>query len=169
MATIRVLSLGTKFIPKRKFEKRNDTFKYFNDFIRRMHNKVYFTETKPGVFERNARFKLKTNFVANIKYKEIDSFGWRVREKITEIVEKTLKQKFGQNISNKEKTALKNLIRAKNESIVINDTDKNMGAADADKEDVIFVCVRRLGDIKTSFKISEEELKKNLFQKFKTN
>ena len=53
-----------------------------------MRNKVYFT-----------------NFVANIKCKEIDSFGWRVREKITEIVEKTLKQKFGQNISNKEKTA----------------------------------------------------------------
>ena len=105
LATIRVLSLGTKFIPKRKFEKRNNTFKYFNDFIRRMHNKVYFTETKPGVFERNARFKLKTNFVANIKYKEIDLFSWRVREKITEVVEKTLKQKFGQNISNKEKTA----------------------------------------------------------------
>ena len=72
-----------------------------------MHNKVYFTETKPGVFKRNARFKLKTNFVANIKYKEIDSFGWRVREKITEVVEKNLKQKFGQNISNKEKNSLK--------------------------------------------------------------
>ena len=67
LATIRVLLLGTKFIPSRKFEKRNDTFQHFNDFIRRMHNKVYFTETKPGVFERNARFKLKTNFVANIQ------------------------------------------------------------------------------------------------------
>ena len=63
-------SLGTKFIPKWKFEKRNNAFKFFNDFIRRMKNKVYFTETKPGVFERNARFKLKTNFVANIQYKE---------------------------------------------------------------------------------------------------
>ena len=54
-----------------------------------MHNKVYFTETKPGVFERNARLKLKTNFEADIKYKEIDSLGWRDREKITE----TLKTK----------------------------------------------------------------------------
>ena len=81
LATIRVLSLGTKFIPKWKFEKRNNAFKIFNDFIRRMNNKVYFTETKPGVFDRNAKFKLKTNFVANIQYKEIDMFGWRVREK----------------------------------------------------------------------------------------
>ena len=67
LATIRVLSLGTKFIPKWKFEKRNNALKFFNDFIRKMNNKVYFTETKPGVFERNAKFKLKTNFVANIQ------------------------------------------------------------------------------------------------------
>ena len=33
LATIRVLSLGTKFIPKWKFEKRNNAFKIFNDFI----------------------------------------------------------------------------------------------------------------------------------------
>ena len=86
LATIRVLSFGTKFRPRRKFEKRNDTIKYFHDFIR---NKVYLTETKPDVFDRNARFKLKTNFVANIKYKEIGVFGWRVHEKINEVVEKT--------------------------------------------------------------------------------
>ena len=53
-----------------------------------MNNKVYFTETKPGVFERNARFKLKSNFVANIQYKEINLFGWRLREKINEVIEK---------------------------------------------------------------------------------
>jgi hypothetical protein len=53
-----------------------------------MNNKVYFMETRPGVFERNARFKLKLNCVANIQYKEINSFGWRVREKINKVVEK---------------------------------------------------------------------------------
>ena len=37
--------------------------------------------------------------------------------------------------------------------------DKNMGAADADKTDVISECERQLGDIKTYLKISEEELK----------
>ena len=87
ISTIRVLSLGTKFIPKWKFEKRNNAFKNFNDFIRRMHNKVYFTETKPGVFEKNSKFKLKTNFVANTKYKEVEAFGWRVRDRINFAVE----------------------------------------------------------------------------------
>ena len=52
LSTIRVLSLGTKFIPKWKFEKRNNAFKNFNDFMRRMNNKVYFTETKPVIFEK---------------------------------------------------------------------------------------------------------------------
>ena len=88
------------------------------------------------VFERNARFKLKSNFEANIQYKDLNSIRWRVREKISKVIEKMGKQKFGQNISNKEKAAQQNLICAKNKSIVINDTDKNVGAADADKIDV---------------------------------
>ena len=76
-------------------------------------NEVYFTETKPSVFERNAKFKLKSNFVANIQYREINSFGWRIREKKNEVIEKTVQQKFGQNMSNIKKSALRNLIRAK--------------------------------------------------------
>ena len=43
-------------------------------------------------------------------------------------------------MSNKEKSALRNLVCAKNKSITITDTDKNMGAAD--KTDVILECVR---------------------------
>ena len=34
-----------------------------------------------------------------------------------------------------------------------------MGAADADKKDVVFECVRQLSDIKTYLKLSEESLK----------
>ena len=56
-----------------------------------------------------------------------------------------VKQKFGQKMSNKEKSALRNLIRAKNKSIVIKDTDKNMGAADVEKTDVISKCEHQLG------------------------
>ena len=48
LSTIRVLSLGTKFIPKWKFEKRNNAFTCYNDFTRWMRNKVFFTENKPG-------------------------------------------------------------------------------------------------------------------------
>ena len=49
ISTTRVLSIGTKFIPKWKFKNRNNVLKNFIDFIRRMHNKVYFTETKPSI------------------------------------------------------------------------------------------------------------------------
>ena len=59
-------------------------------------------------------------------------------------------------MSNKEKSALRNLIRAKNKSIVINDTDKNMGAADADKTDVISECKRQFGDMKTYLKFRKK-------------
>jgi hypothetical protein len=33
-------------------------------------------------------------------------FGWRVREKINEVIERMVKQKFGQNIYNKEKIGI---------------------------------------------------------------
>ena len=87
LSTIRVLSLGTKFIPKWKFEKRNIAFMYFRDFLRRMQNKVYFTETKPGVFEKNSKFKVKSYWEANTVYKEVEAFGWRVHDKISEMIE----------------------------------------------------------------------------------
>ena len=69
------------------------------------------------------------------------------------------KEKSSQNLSNKEKTALRNLIKTKNDKIIINDTDKNMGAADADKSDVIFECIRQLSDVKTDNKLTETEIK----------
>jgi len=58
----------------------------------------------------------------------------------------------------KKKSALRNLIRAKNKYIVIKDADKNMGTEeDANKTDVISECERQMRDIKTYLKISEEE------------
>ena len=50
MATIRVLSLGTKFIPKWRDTNLKFTFKKFKDFKRRLQNKMYFSETTPGTF-----------------------------------------------------------------------------------------------------------------------
>jgi len=58
----------------------------------------------------------------------------------------------------KKKSALRNLIRAKNKYIVVKDADKNMGTEeDANKTDVISECERQMRDIKTYLKISEEE------------
>ena len=43
MATIRVFSLGTKFIPKWRDTNLKLTFKNFGDFNRRMQNKMFFS------------------------------------------------------------------------------------------------------------------------------
>ena len=57
------------------------------DVNRRMHNKVYFTVTKPGIFDKNSKFKFKTNFVAKTNCKEADVFGWKVRDRINDAIE----------------------------------------------------------------------------------
>ena len=38
-----------------------------------MQNKVYFTKVKLGVYKRDSKFKLETDFVAFNQYKEIDA------------------------------------------------------------------------------------------------
>ena len=68
-----------------------------------MHNKICFTESKPGIFGKNSKFKFKTNFVANINYKEVEAFGWKVRDRINDAIEAMEKSKIAQNMSNKEK------------------------------------------------------------------
>ena len=71
-----------------------------------------------------------------------------------------------QNMSNKEKKALNALIKNRNEVICVNDTDKNLGAISADKEDVILECRRQLYDVTTYNKLSWEEAK-SLIDKIK--
>ena len=59
MATIRVLSLGTKFIPKWRDNNLKNTFKKFGDFKRRLQNCMFFSETTPGTFCLDKQFHLK--------------------------------------------------------------------------------------------------------------
>ena len=104
--------------------------------------------------------RLKTSRIFDkTNYKEVDAFGWKVRDRINNAIEAMRKSKMVQNMSNKAKTALRNVISAKYTKIVINDIDKNTGAADADKVDVIVECVRQLSDVQTYLKITEETLK----------
>ena len=46
----------------------------------------------------------------------------------------------------------------KNESQILNDSDKKLGTVMADKEDVIIECKRQLYDIETYIKLSLEEM-----------
>ena len=71
-----------------------------------------------------------------------------------------------QNMSNKEKKALNCLIKNRNEQICVNDTDTNLGAISADKNDVVLECRRQLYDVLTYNKVSWEETK-NLIDKIK--
>ena len=64
-----------------------------------------------------------------------------------------------QNMSNMEKKALNRLIKNRNVEICVNDTDKNLGAISADKNDVVLECRRQLYEVFTYNKISWEETK----------
>ena len=63
-----------------------------------------------------------------------------------------------QNLSNKEFNELQKIVVNKNVVHVVNNTNKNLGAAVADKKDVIVECKRQLYDIKTYLKLSMEEM-----------
>ena len=74
MATIRVLSLGTKFIPKWRDANLKQTFRKFGDFKRRLQNSMFFTETTPGTYCLNKQFRLKNHYVAKDTFNEVDEF-----------------------------------------------------------------------------------------------
>jgi hypothetical protein len=158
MATIRVLSLGTKFIPKWGEANIKNVFRKFGDFKRRLQNSLFFVETTPGTYCLNKQFHLKNYFVAKESSKEIDEFCWQLRDGINDIVENLAKSDINSNLSVKEKRALHKLITEKNKIHVINDTDKNLGPANADKSDVIKECKRQLFDVLTYLKLSKEEV-----------
>ena len=62
-----------------------------------------------------------------------------------------------QNMSNKKKTALRILQHNKNIDVVINDTDKNVGSACADKEKVIIESKRQLYKKRVYNQLTQEE------------
>jgi hypothetical protein len=65
--------------------------------------------------------------------------------------------KRSQNMSNQEKTALRKLRLNKNVNVVINDTDKNVGPACADKTEVIEECRRQLYEKQVYNRLTQEE------------
>jgi len=105
-----------------------------------MTNKMFFEETQPGVFERNKNFHIKNKiFWADDNFKEIDDFCFKLRDGITNIIENVTKES-AENMSKNEFSALQNIMEAKNTKQIINDSDKNLGAVMADKEDVVVEC-----------------------------
>ena len=103
MATTRVLSLGTKFIPKWRDATFKFAFRKFDHFKRRLRNKMYFLETSPGIFCLDKQFHLKNRFVAENTYNEVDEFCWQLRDRINEIIENQVKYVISSNLSSIKK------------------------------------------------------------------
>ena len=123
-----------------------------------MTNKMFFEETTPGVFVRNKTFGIKNNWWASEHYREVDEFCFKIRDGIAEVIDSN-NILNSQNLSKLEFSALQFLMEhRKNQEYVINDSDKNLGAAAAEKEDVIKECSRQLYDIQTYLKLSMEEV-----------
>ena len=56
------------------------------------------------------------------------------------------------------------MITEKNKVHVVNDTDKNLGPANADKTDVIKECKKQLFDVTTYLKLSKKEMENFLLK-----
>ena len=77
---------------------------------------------------------------------------------LSDLFEKLIYPDSTSNLGKKEKRALHKLVTEKNRVHVINDTDKNLGPANADKSDVINECKRQLYDVMTYSKLAFEEM-----------
>ena len=99
-------------------------------------------------------------YCSAVQNKEIDEFCHKIRDGISDIIEsKNILNK--QNLSKLEFSALQFLMEMKNQKFIINDSNKNLGAAAAEKEDVIKECKRQLYDINTYLRLSWEEVEWN--------
>ena len=100
---------------------------------------------------------IKSNWETDQNFATLDKFCWSVRDRIAESVNTKSKAKSASNLSNAEKLALKRLIQTKNDKIIINNTDKNVGPSISDKNDVVTECKRQLSDDLVYKKLKPQE------------
>ena len=117
----------------------------------------FFVENTPGTFIRNKTFRMKNSWSCMQEYYNVNKFCFDVRDRLDEVFQRTMGMKRAQNMSNQEKTALRILHRNKNVDVVINDTDKNVGPACADKDDVINECTRQLYEKRVYNQLTKEK------------
>ena len=78
------------------------------------------------------------------EYRNVNKFCFDVRDRLDGVFQESMGIQRSQNMSNKEKTTLRILQRNINNDVVINDTNKNVGPACADKKAVIKQSKRQL-------------------------
>ena len=107
-----MFSLGTKFIPVWKKLSIVKPFSKFEDFRRRMSNKVLFEVETPGNFVLNKNFHIKGNFWTDERSNEVNTFCYSIRDGIANLIggqSKVLKQ----NLCKEEFNELQNLCKEK--------------------------------------------------------
>ena len=112
-------------------ENAKDTLRNFEHFRKKLNNTMYFKETSPEYFEREKKFKIKPSYNTFKEYNAVNEFCFRIRDRISNLMVKSEKDKVFQNISYQEKEELNTLIKNKNIYVCINDTYKNMGTCNA--------------------------------------
>ena len=133
-------------------------FSNFENFRQRMDNKMFFfVEYAPGTFVRDKTFRMKSSWSCMQEYNSVNKFCFDVRDRLDEVFQHTMGTKRAQNMSNQEKTVLRILHCNKNVDVIINDTDKNVGPACADKDDVINESTRQLYEKKSVLTKEEAE------------
>ena len=90
-----------KCIPSCKKVASKKTFAEFNESRRIMNNEVFFQETTPGIFVRNKKLRIKSNFWPVDQYKEIDDFFCKIRDGIA-LLKEDVPKEMVQNLSNQE-------------------------------------------------------------------
>ena len=92
------------------------------------------------------------------EYKDVNKFCFDIRDRLDGVFQRTMGMKRAQNLSNQEKTPLRILHWNKNSNVIMNDTDKNVGPACADKDDVINECKRQLNKTRVYNHLTQEEV-----------
>ena len=100
---------------------------------------------------------IKSNWETDQNFAPLDKFCCSVRDSIAELVNTKSEAKSASDLSNTEKSALKSLIQTKNDKVVINNTDKNVGPSISDKNDVVAECKRQLSDNLVYKKLEPQE------------
>ena len=80
---------------------------------------------------------MKSSWSCMQEYNDVNKLCFDVRDRLDGVFQRTMGMNRAQYMSNQEKTALRILHRNKNVDVIINDTDKKVGPACADKDDVI--------------------------------
>ena len=106
-----------------------------------MNAKVYFSENKPGILEKNKNFCLKIILCPLLNTWQLINFVGTLGMQLIFFLKQT--ERKNKICLKKKKRALNILIKHRNVKVCVNDTDKNLGPLSADKSDVIKECHRQ--------------------------